>query len=276
MKKFFLALSLAIFCLVSNAQLKIPAASPSQTVKQDFGLSSIELSYSRPGMKGRTVFGDLVPFDKVWRTGANNATTLSFGDEVTIGGKKIPAGKYGLLSIPGKTSWTLIITKQTNVTSPAAYKQEEDMVRLTAKPTNLPASVETFTIGFHDVTPASCKVKIAWDKTAVSFSITTDVDSKVMASIDQAMMGEKPPYFQAAFYYLDNNKDLKKANEWFAKAVEATPNAFWVRYQQAKGLAKAGKKAEAREAATKSKELAIEAKNDDYVKLNDKLLAELK
>ena len=110
----------------------------------------------------------------------------------------------------------------------------------------------------------------------VALPIKTDVDGKVMASIDEAMKGEKPPYFQAAAYYLENNKDINKANEWFAKAAEANPKAFWVKYQQAKGLAKAGKKAEAREAALKSKELAIAASNNDYVKLNDKLLAELK
>lgn len=276
MKKFVFVFSLIAFAFTSNAQLKTPAPSTGQMVKQDFGLSSIELSYSRPNIKGRKIFGDLVPFDKVWRTGANGATTLTFGDEVTIGGKKIAAGKYGLLTIPGKSSWTIIISKQTDVTNPAAYKQEEDMVRLTAKTTNLPIAVETFTIALHDVKPASCIVYIAWDKTAVSFPITTDVDTKVMASIDAAMKSEKPPYYQAAAYYLENNKDINKANEWFAKAAEANPKAYWIKYNQAKALAKSGKKAEAKAVALQSKALAIEGKNDDYVKLNEKLLAELK
>ena len=130
MKKVFLT-SLAALCLfVAEAQLKTPAPSPTQTIKQDFGLGSIELSYSRPAMKGRKIFGDLVPFGNVWRTGANSATLLTFSDEVTIGGKKIAPGKYGLLSIPGKDSWTLIISKQTDVTSPAAYKAESDVVRV--------------------------------------------------------------------------------------------------------------------------------------------------
>lgn len=276
MKKLFLAFALFAIGTVANAQLKTPAPSPAQNVKQDFGLSSIELAYCRPVMKGRKIFGDLVPFGNVWRTGANAATTLTFGDEVTIGGKKIPAGKYGLLTIPDKNLWTIIISKQTNVNSPSLYKPEEDVVRVTAKPVALPISVESFTISFHDIKPESCKIYIAWDKTAVSFSVTTDVDSKVMASIDAAMKSEKPPYFQAAAYYLENNKDIKKANEWFAKAVELNPNAYWVWYQQAKGLAKAGKKTEARAAAQKSRQLAVEGKNNDYVTLNDKLLAELK
>lgn len=276
MKRILLSLLVICFSVFTHAQLKTPSPSTTQTVRQDFGLSAIELSYSRPNMKGRKIFGDLVPYDKVWRTGANAATTLTFGDDVTIEGKTIPAGKYGLLSIPGQAAWTLIISKQTNVTSPAAYKQEEDVVRINVKPVNLPVSVETMTISFHDVMPEKCKVYIAWGNTAVSFQVTTNVDSKVMASIDEAMKSEKPPYFQAAAYYLENNKDISKANEWFAKAAEENPKAFWIKYQQAKALAKAGRKKEAREAALKSKELAVEGKNDDYVKLNEQLLIELK
>src|SRR5205809_6731358 len=129
--------AIAAVCALSAVQsqtIKTPLPSPPQTIKQDFGISSIELSYSRPGVKGRNVFGDLVPFGKVWRTGANNATTISFGDDVMIGATKIPAGKYGLLTIPDKDKWTLIITKQLDVTSPAAYKQDQDVVRVIADP----------------------------------------------------------------------------------------------------------------------------------------------
>ena len=130
MKRIFFAAVAACFVIIADAQIKTPPPSPTQTIKQDFGLSSIELSYSRPGVKGRKIFGDLVPYGKVWRTGANNATTITFGDEVTIDGTKVPAGKYGLLTIPEKKSWTVIISKQTDVTSPAAYKQEQDVVRI--------------------------------------------------------------------------------------------------------------------------------------------------
>lgn len=276
MKQVLLFCSLLLTGALVNAQIKTPAPSPSQTIKQAFGLSSIELSYSRPAMKGRAIFGDLVPFGKVWRTGANNATTLSFGDEVTIGGKTIAAGKYGLLSIPEKDSWTLIISKQTNVTSPAAYKQEEDLVRVQAKVNKVPMKAESFTMQFANMKPASCDLVIRWDDVMVKLPIATDVDGKVMASIDASMKSDKPDYFQAASYYLENGKDLKKANEWFAKAVEANPKAFWIPYQQARALAKSGKKAEAKAAALKSMGLAKEAKSDDYVKLNEKLLAELK
>ena len=275
MKKFTLLSAALLFVMVTNAQIKTPAPSPGQTLKQDFALSSIELSYSRPAVKGRKIFGDLVPFDNVWRTGANGATTLSFGEEVIIGGKKIPAGKYGLLSIPGKASWTLIITKQTNVTSPSAYKQEEDVIRVNVKPVVSPVKYETFTMQFANVQPESCDLQIMWDNTMVTLPVKAEIESKIMAAIDQSMQSEKPAYFQAASYYLDNGKDLKKATEWFAKAVDAQPDAFWVRYQYARALAKSGKKAEAKEAALKSKELALAAKNGDYVKLNEKLIADL-
>jgi hypothetical protein len=269
-------LTLAIAYAGHAQSLKTPAPSSTQNIKQDFGLSTVELSYSRPGIKGRKVFGDLVPFGKVWRTGANQATTLTFGDEVTIGGTKIPAGKYGLVSIPGAASWTLIITKQTDITSPAAYKAENDVVQVKVKPVALATSVESFTMQFVNIKPASCGLQIMWDKTAVTLPITTDVDTKVMAQIDQAMSGDKKPYGAAAQYYLENGKDLTKALEWFNKAVEENPKAFWLMHQKANCEAKMGKKKDAIASAKKSIELAKEAKNDDYVALNQKLLAKLK
>ncbi len=268
--------SLAALCLfVAEAQLKTPAPSPTQTIKQDFGLGSIELSYSRPSVKGRKIFGDLVPFGNVWRTGANSATTLTFSDEVTIGGKKIPAGKYGLLSIPDKNNWTLIISRQTDVTSPAAYKQESDVIRVEVNSMKMDDKMESFTMQFANVKPTSCELHIMWENTAVALPINTDVETKVMAQIDQLMNKDNRPYFNAAMYYMDNGKDLNVALGWFDKGVEQNPGAFWIQHQRANCLAKLGRKAEAKAAAEKSKELAAAAKNDDYVKLNDKLLAEL-
>lgn len=275
MKKILFTAIAALSLVISDAQLRTPAPSPSQTIKQDFGLSSVELSYSRPAMKGRKIFGDLVPFGKVWRTGANNATTLTFGEEVTIGGTKVPAGKYGLLTIPDKKSWTIIISKQTDVTSPAAYKQDQDVVRVEAKTMEMNSTMESFTIQFADVKPTSCELHIMWDKTAVALPISVDVEKKVMAQIDQLMNKDNRPYFNAAMYYMENGKDLNQALSWFDKAVEMNPSAFWIHHQRANCLAKLGKKAEAKTAAEKSKELAAVAKNDDYVKLNEKLLAEL-
>lgn len=275
MKQLTIAFLFAAMSLSAGAQLKTPAPSPTQTIKQDFGVSSVELSYSRPGIKGRKIFGDLVPFGKVWRTGANSATTLTFGDDVTIGGVKVPAGKYGLLSIPDKKSWTLIITKQTDVTNPSAYDPTQDVVRTDVKTMDMDESVESFTMQFANVKPSSCELHIMWDRTAVALPISTDVESKVMAQIDQLMNKDNRPYFNAAMYYMDNGKDLNQALAWFNKAVEAQPTAYWIHHQRANCLAKLGKKEEAKAAAETSKKLATEQKNDDYVKLNEKLLAEL-
>lgn len=277
MKKLVLSTILLVSVFAASAQaIKTPAPSTTTTVKQEFGLSNVELSYSRPNMKGRKIFGDLVPYNAVWRTGANSATTVTFGDDVTIGGTKVPAGKYGLLTIPGASEWTVIITKQLDVTSPAAYKQSEDVVRVKAQPQKLPMTIETFTIMFDNVMPNSIQVGMMWENTWVGFAVTTDVDSKVMAQIDNAMNKDNRPYAQAAQYYMDNGKDLAKANEWYDKALAQNPNAFWVWYQKATCLSKLGKKSDAVAAANKSIELAKAAKNDDYVALNNKLLATLK
>ncbi|HTQ28772.1 MAG TPA: DUF2911 domain-containing protein [Puia sp.] len=276
-KRFYL---LAVICASyfssSAQQLRTPAPSPPQYVKQDFGLSNIELSYSRPSVKGRQIFGDLVPFGKVWRTGANQATTITFGDDVSIGGTKVPAGKYGLLTIPGASEWTFIITKQLDVTSPAQYKQDQDVLRFTASVETLPFSVETMTFFFDNMTGSSCDLELVWDKTVVAMPIKTDVDSKVMAQIDNIFNKDSRPYYSAAIYYMDNGKDLNKSLEWFNKGIEQEPKAFFIYYQKARCLAKLGRKQDAISTAQKSMDLAREARNDDYVALNEKLIASLK
>ena len=274
MKKLFITAIAAFTLFIADAQLKTPAPSPTQTIKQDFGISSVELSYSRPGIKGRKIFGDLVPFGKVWRTGANNASTLTFGDAVTIGGTKIPAGKYGLLTIPDKKSWIIIISKQTDVTSPADYKQDQDVVRVEANTMSMNESMETFTMQFANIKPTTCELYMMWDKTVVALPIATEVETKVMAQIDQLMNKDNRPYFNAAMYYMDNGKDLNQALAWFDKALEQN-DAFFIQHQRANCLAKLGRKEEAIAAAKKSMEQAKAAKNDDYVRLNEKLLAEL-
>lgn len=276
-KKSLLLAALSVAILQADAQtLKMPAPSPSQTIKQDFALSAVEVSYSRPAMKGRKVFGDLVPYGKVWRTGANNATTISFGEEVMFGGKKVPAGKYGLLTIPGANEWTVILSKQLDVTSPAAYKEDQDVVRVMAKPIALPTAIENFLISFDEIKPNSMNLELLWDKTYVSVPITADIDSKIMAQIDNAMNKDNRPYFNSAMYYMEAGKDLNKSLAWFDKAIEQNPNAFWIYHQKANCLAKMGRKQDAIATANKSIDLARAAKNDDYVALNEKLLATLR
>lgn len=277
MKRIILCLLAFVMLYTADAQqLNTPQPSPTANIKQNFALSSIEISYSRPGVKGRKIFGDLVPYGKVWRTGANNATTITFGEEVTIGGKKVPAGKYGLLTIPGETEWTIIISKQTDVTSPADYKQDMDMVRVQCQPQTLPFAIETFMIDIGEIKSNSCNISLIWDNVIATFEVTADVEGKVMKQINDLMEKDNRPYFGAAMYYMDNGKDLNKALEWLTKAEQQNPDAFWVVHQKANCLAKLGKKQDAIAAANKSIEMAKKAKNDDYVTLNQKLIASLK
>ena len=277
MKKIYLLVAVSYFIFSSEAQqLNTPQPSPTANIKQNFALSSIEISYSRPGVKGRKIFGDLVPYGKVWRTGANNATTISFGEDLMIAGKKIEHGKYGLLTIPGETEWTFIITKQDTVTSPAQYSQDLDVVRVNAQPATLPFSIETMMINIDNIKSNSCVIGLAWDNVYVSFEVTADVDSKVMKQINDVMKGDNRPYFGAAFYYIENGKDLNKAVEWLDKAYAQTPEGFWILYQKARALKMLGKKADAIATSNKSIEIAKIAKNDDYVKLNEDLQKAMK
>lgn len=276
MKQLFLAAALLMGTAALNAQqLTTPQPSPTQVIKQNFGVGSVELNYSRPAKKGRKVMGDLVPFGKVWRTGANSATTLTFSDDVNIGGKDIKAGKYGLLTMPNADKWTIIITKDVNVSSPAAYKQENDVVRVDAPVIKLPSSVESFTINFADLTGSSCNVQMMWENTLVQFAVNANTDAKVMAQIDNTMNKDNKPYFNAASYYYDNGKDLNQALTWVNKALETNKEAFWMHLLKARIHSKLGDKAAAKAAATACKEYAEKAKNDDYVKMANELMAGL-
>jgi tetratricopeptide (TPR) repeat protein len=276
LKKILLAITACFSIMLTDAQsIKTPAPSPTQTLKQDFGVSSIELVYSRPGMKGRKIFGDLVPWGKVWRTGANSATRIKFADDVNFGGQALKAGEYAIYTVPDQNEWQIIINKG-SANWGTEYKQEDDIFRVKVKPAKLDDAVETFTMQFGNIKPSSTDLQIMWDKTIVSIPITTDVETKVMAQINNAMNKDNRPYFQSAMYYLDNGKDLNQALAWFDKAVEQNPKAYYIEYQRANTLAKLGRKQEAIASAQKSMQMAKDQKNDDYVKLNEKLLDSLK
>jgi len=277
MKKILLALVAVASIMTAQAQgIKTPAPSPTQTIKQDFALSSIEVNYSRPNMKGRTVFGDLAPFGKLWRTGANAATKVTFGEDVTVGGVAIKAGTYVLYTVPNKEEWEVIFNKGLGNWGVDGYKKEEDVARFKVKPVALPSSVETFTIQLGNVTPATADIQVSWEKTQINIPVVADIDSKISKSIEAAMNVDNRPYFQAASYYFEAGKDLKQALAWTNKAIENSPKAFWMVHLKAKILAKMGEKAAAVTAANQSIVLAKEAKNDDYVALNEKLIATLK
>lgn len=275
--KILFAAAIAVLCFASasNAQgLKMPQASSTQVITQEFGLGQISLTYSRPSVKGRVIFGGLVPFGSVWRTGANNATVIKFTDDVKMNGNVIPAGEYGLFTIPGKDEWTVIISKGSKQWGSYAYKEADDLVRFKVKPTLLKDKVETFTIQFTHVYPTSAQMLLTWDNTSVAVDLTVDIDAKVMANIETAMAGDKKPYFQAAQYYFENGKDLKKALEWVNAAEAADQKAPWIKLWKARMQLKSGDKKGAAATAAAGVKVAKEANNEEYVKLNTDLLAE--
>lgn len=278
MKKLFYAIiATALINFGANAQaIKTPAPSTTQTIKQDFALSSIEIVYSRPNMKGRTVFGDLAPFGKLWRTGANAATRITFGEDVKVGGVAVKAGTYALYSIPNKDEWEVILNKGINNWGVDGYKADEDVAKFKVKPMTLPMNVETFTMQIANVMPASADIQVMWEKTAIAIPVTADIDTKIAKSIESAMTVDNRPYFQAASYYFETGKDLSKALTWADKAIELNPKAFWIMHLKAKIQAKLGDKVAATKTANESIASAKEAKNDDYVALNEKLIASLK
>lgn len=271
-----LILALCLQTELKAQGIKMPQASSGQTIIQDFGLGKITVKYSRPNTKGRKVFGELEPYGAVWRTGANSATVITFTEAVTFEGKPVPAGEYALFTIPGKGEWTVILNKTTQQWGAYDYKEAEDVLRVTVKPVTLKDKVESFKIDFADVNPTKAVLTLAWGNTLVPVSLTTDVDTKVMASIDEAMKGDKKPYFAAAQYYFENGKDLNKALEWMNAAEAADQKGPWVRLWKGRVQLKMGDKKGAAASAEAGIKLAEEAKNPEYVRLNTALLAEAK
>lgn len=272
------AIVFSVSTLVGQAQtLKTPAPSTAQTVKQAFGLGDITLDYSRPSAKGRVIFGDVVPFGKLWRTGANAATKITFSDDVTVEGKAVKAGTYAIYTVPNKDSWEVILYSDLTMGGNTSnYKAENEVIRVVVKPTALAKSVETFTINLSDVTATSTTLEFIWEKTSVPVKITTEIDAKIMKNIESSLAVDSRPYFQAASYYYENNKDLNQALIWVNKAIEQNPKAFWMTMLKARIELKLNDKKAAIASAEKTVALATEAKNDDYVKMGNDLIAEAK
>ncbi|UII19756.1 DUF2911 domain-containing protein [Fulvivirga ligni] len=282
MKNLLLTALVLITSIGAYAQINIPQPSPTATLKQTVGLTEVEIVYSRPGLKGRKVFGDLLPYGEIWRTGANASTKITFGDAVKFGGKDVPAGTYALYTIPGEKEWTVIVHKNTSLWGAGNYNQDEDLVRFTVPAKKLTEPVETFTMDLTDLTNNSANLDIIWEKTLVSIPLEVEIDSKVMAQIKSQITdatGEVNPnlYASAATYYYESGKDLDQAAAWMDKAIAANPKAFWLMHNKAKILAKQGKKKEAIKTAQESMKLAKESPQGDfgYVKNNENLIAEI-
>ncbi|MEJ5993580.1 DUF2911 domain-containing protein [Pedobacter sp. Du54] len=261
----------------SNAQeLKMPAPSSTQTIIQEFGLGKITLTYSRPSVKGRKIFGGMEPMDKVWRTGANAATIITFTEPVKIEGKDLPAGEYGLFSIPNAKEWTVIFSKNAKQWGAYTYDQKDDVLRVKVKTNKLKDKVETLTMQFANVTESKAQLRLMWENMSFAINLTTDVDAKTMANIAEAMKGEKKPYMQAAIYYFTNGKDLKTALDWMMEADKADPKMPWTKLWLGRMQLKSGDKVGAAESAKAGVEIATAMKNDEYIRLNTQLLEEAK
>jgi len=276
-KKFSLSLMALAMAFISQAQtVKVPAPSPLQTLKQNFALSEITIEYSRPSARGRAVYGDVVPFGKVWRTGANGSTKITFGEDVKVEGKAVKAGTYALYSIPGKDSFTFMLYKDLKLGGDVAnYSAENELIRFAVKSSKVTEKVETFTMNVSDITASSSNIELTWENTRAAFNVTADIDASIMASIDKALNKDNKPYYQAASYYYENNKDMKLALEWVNKAVEQNPKAYWVVLLKAKIELKLKDKAAAKASAEKVIEMAKADKDDAYIKNGENLLIEI-
>jgi len=283
MKK-VLTLLLVAICLVAEAQIKMPDASPSASVTTTVGLTDVKIVYSRPKMKGRKIFGAgsdfLVPFGEIWRTGANNGTVVTFSDDVKVEGTDVKKGDYLLLTIPGAAEWTVILYSDVALGgNTSAYDKTKDAARITVKSEKLSEKVETFTMNISDLSDNSttANIQLAWENTSVKFAVAVDYDSKVMKSIETGTKVAPGNYVAAANYYFNSGKDLKQALEWMTLGIETgNQTAFWNIHTKAKIQDALGDKAGALATAQKSLDLAKKAEGDfGYIKLNEDLIKKL-
>lgn len=268
------------FVAQSQAQVQTPSPSPTGKVEQKVGLTDVTINYSRPGVKGRKVFVDVEKFGSIWRTGANAATTIEFGNDVKLEGKEVPKGKYALYSIPGQEIWTVMLYKDLAVGgNVAAYDEANELTRFEVKSVKNPMHVESFTIDVGNLKTESATISLMWSDIVVPIQMTVNTDAQVLASIDRfaknpnsSLVGQ---YASAANYYLNNDKELPDALGWISKAIEFNPNAFWHVQTKAKIQAKMKDYKGAIATANQSLSLAKAAKNDfGYIKSNEKFINE--
>lgn len=271
------ALLLAACASAQTPRLEFPSPSPLSTLKQRVGLTDVEIVYSRPSARGRPIFGGLLPFGKVWRTGANAPTILSFSTPVKLNDTPVAAGKYALFTIPGEDEWTIILNKDTTG-SPLNYNASNDVVRFTTRSVQIAENIETFSIMINAIRDDSARIDLIWENTAVPIRVNLDLVGQLQPKIEAAMSAEggRKPYYQAAMFYFDQKLDLQKAKEWIDQAAKENAT-YYVTYLQAKIHAAVGDKEGAISAAKQSSELAGKAEGaSGYLKLNQDLIDSLK
>lgn len=265
---------------LSFGQLQTPAASPSAKLSQTVGLTEIEIDYSRPSVKGRAIFGGLVPFGSVWRTGANQPSKITFGDDVVMGGMEVPAGQYALYTIPEKDEWTVIVYSSTDLWGAMGYNEKDDLLRFKVKPLALSHVVESMAFSFDALTNDSGVLHLDWDRTRIAIPIQVPTASKVLAQIealkDTPEFNKPNVLFSAATYYHESGKDLETAYAWVSKACEESEKpAYWMFARKAWIEVDLGLKSEAKESAEKTLQLATAGANADYQKIAKDILAAL-
>jgi hypothetical protein len=277
MKKIIFALAVFISQFVADAQIKTPQASPRAIVSQMVGLTEVELNYSRPGAKGRPVFGNLVPFGKLWRTGANENTTISFSDDVIIDGKTLKKGKYALYSVPRIESWDIIFyTATDNWGLPQEFDETKVALRTTVKEEALSKPFESLTINISGLDTSSAFLEIFWENSSVALKFEVPTQKTAMASIEKVLNGPSAnDYYSAANFLFQTNTDIAKSLVYVNKSLELSKDKpFWFLRLKSLIQAKQGDKSGAIETAKLSLEAAEEAKNQDYVKMNRDSIAE--
>jgi hypothetical protein len=277
MKKLLLIMFAFTISYAVNAQISSPAPSPASKIEQKVGLTDVTIEYSRPAMRGRTIFGNLVPYGKIWRTGANARSKVTFSDDVTVGGKTVKAGSYAILTIPQATKWEVIFyTDYLGGGAPQEIDETKVAARVMADVYPVEMDIQSFTISVDDITSSSAVIGIMWERTYVPVAFGVPTDAVVMASIDSALAGPSAgDFYSAAAYYLSEGKDVAKAKEWIDKSMSMTKApAFWQLRQQSLIYAAAGDIKGAIEIAKKSLAESEKAGNADYVKMNKESLAE--
>ncbi len=277
MKQVFATLLLFVaFGLTLQAQIQSPAPSPTVKMEQEVGLQTITVEYSRPGVKGRTVFAadGLSPYGQYWRTGANASTKVTFSGDVQINGQDLAKGKYALYTVPGRDEWSVIFYKDLkNMGNPSSLEEDQIALKTTVKPLTIGMKIESFTIDFQNFTDNSVDMNLMWENTLVAIPVSMDTETAVMASIDKTLGGPTArDYYLAGRYYHESGKDLNKAYEYVHKSNEMDAK-YWQLRREAMILADMEKYGEAIEIATQSKEQAMQAENMEYVKMNEKSIS---
>lgn len=271
----FLIIFACIATFSAQAQISTPAPSPSAKLEQRVGLTDVTIDYSRPGVKGRQIFGGLIPYDQIWRTGANASTKITFSDDVVLGGKEIPKGTYALYTKPSKTSWTVMVYKDLTLGGNVSkYQESKELTKFSVEVTKMPFKVESMTFMVNDISDDKANIYLIWDDVSVSMPLKVEVDSKVMGEIETAMAGPSAnEYYAAAQYYYNTDRDMKQALKWMDSAMETMGDRFWVVTLRARILGKMKDYKNAIATSEKAIGLAKSANNNDYVKINEDLIA---